>query len=121
MGFETKLQFIKQAQREYKERFGEDLYIDFEATKKIMSPLVYEDPETIDRFLKYCIEKHGADESLIKSGRRRIFRTRNPREAMAMAEFSYHVIRQKWCIKYSAKLINRDRTLIHYFSKQFAV
>ena len=113
---------IKEYQRDFEERFGKRLEIDWDAMKDVKIRSItfrhfkeneYIDPEQV---LMECITKYGASLDKIKDRKTRIHAAGNRRERKAVEEFSKAVIESRINVKEAATLINRDRTMIYHFA-----
>lgn len=122
MGFEKQLSFIKRAQREYKEMFGEKLVVDFQATKGGPEDKCYvkgvDAFEKIDDYLNDCVARHDADLKKIKNNKNIASLQRGCGEIAVLLEFSKRVIDEGWNVSYAASLIDKDRTSIYYFANK---
>jgi hypothetical protein len=113
---------IKEYQRDFEERFGKRLEIDWDSMKGVrVRSITYRyakeddfiDPEQV---LMECIHKYGASLDKIRDRKTRIHAAGSRRERKAVEEFSKAVIESRINIKEAATLINRDRTMIYHFA-----
>ena len=113
---------IKEYQRDFEERFGKRLEIDWDSMKGVrVRSITYRyakeddfiDPEQV---LMECIKKYGANLDKIRDRKTRIHAAGSRRERKAVEEFSKAVIESRINIKEAATLINRDRTMIYHFA-----
>jgi hypothetical protein len=113
---------IKEYQRDFEERFGKRLEIDWDSMKGVrVRSITYRyakeddfiDPEQV---LMECINKYGASLDKIRDRKTRIHAAGSRRERKAVEEFSKAVIESRINIKEAATLINRDRTMIYHFA-----
>ena len=113
---------IKEYQRDFAERFGKRLEIDWRSMKCFKKSSItyrhtkegdYIDPEQV---LMDCVTKYGASLDKIKDRKTRIHAAGNRRERKAVEEFSKAVIESRINVKEAATLINRDRTMIYHFA-----
>ena len=113
---------IKEYQRDFEERFGKRLEIDWDSMKGVrVRSITYRyakeddfiDPE---RVLMECIKKYGASLDKIRDRKTRIHAAGSRRERKAVEEFSKAVMESRINVKEAATLINRDRTMIYHFA-----
>jgi hypothetical protein len=113
---------IKEYQRDFEERFGKRLEIDWDTMKGARTRSItyryareedFIDPEQV---LMECVTKYGASLDKIKDRKTRIHAAGNRRERKAVEEFSKAVIESRINVKEAATLINRDRTMIYHFA-----
>lgn len=113
---------IKEYQRDFAERFGKRLEIDWHSMKCFRKSSItyryakegdYIDPEQV---LLECVNKYGASLEKIKDRKTRIHAAGFRRERLAVEEFSRAVIESRINVKEAAALINRDRTMIYHFA-----
>lgn len=117
---------IKGYQKNYFDRFGERLEIDWLGMKGIKiknktSLEEYEDKlaaqKQLGDILNELVEKNEGNLEIIKT-RRRLSRHLHPKEIRCIAEFSKIVTANRLNKTLAAQLINKDRTMINYYSNE---
>jgi hypothetical protein len=123
------LSVIKGYQKSYHDRFGERLEIDWLSMKgiklKYVTPLEdYKDDsisnDNLQGLLDEVLDKYGVDLSSIRAIRR-IGKKLYHKERRALVEFSKIVVANNLNQQAAADLINKDRTMIHYYSNETKV
>lgn len=107
---------IKNYQRDFEKRFGKKLEVDWYAMKNIKRLSFNEDIPTAQQLLDEALEKFGASLDVIKNGRR-LFMSSDANERKALEYYCKKVAYYQLDYKSSAKLINRDRSIIYYYEK----
>lgn len=106
-----KLAKIKQYQKDYENRFGETLEIDWHTMKGLPKNI-----PTVDELFKKVCAKHGASEEAILSREKRSHSEGMRRERAALAEFSREVLHLRLNTVEAANKIKRDRQVIYYYA-----
>lgn len=117
------LSVVKEYQRDFQEKFGKKLYIDWMGMNGVEVVSVNSEEETgmtfpsLEALLVYCTEKYGADINVLKSRDKRIhFGSKLSKEKAALVEFSKIVIKNRLNARKAAEIVNRDRTVIYHFA-----
>lgn len=105
---------VKEYQRDFEERFGKKLHIDWTEMKQLSMDFVKMPLEDV---LKYCVQKHGADEEKLKKREKRSNYRDNHAERNALREYSKIVISNSLNVAKAATLINRHHSMIYHFLK----
>jgi hypothetical protein len=108
------LAVIKGYQREFQETFGKRLEIDFVVMKNL--DFMQDEGQTLEQALTECIERHGADITVLKDTNVRLNRTTTRKERAAIVDFSRFVIGNNLCVKDASELIRRDRSNIYHYA-----
>lgn len=119
MGFEKELNFIKGLQRNYFEKFGKKLVIDFAAMKDTLPARCSRDlveEKDVEKFYDRCLKKYNADKEVIDS-KVKLFCPKYGRESKALTAFSKRVITSGWNVSYAARLVGRNHAVIYYYAK----
>ena len=118
----SQLLTIKEYQRDFEEKHGMKLHIDWVAMKGMPSSYnrsynnYYLDPKTI---LDECVKEFGADLEKIKNRKTRLHNNGNIKERMAVEAYSRRVIDGNVNLKSAAELINRDRTMLYHYAMKY--
>ena len=113
---------IKEYQRDFEDRFGKRLEIDWNGMKGLKRRMItfrhvdeqqYVDPQQL---LDECIAKYDASIDKIRDRSTRIHAAGSRKERMALEDYCKVVIESRVNVKEAAKLINRDRTVIYHFA-----
>jgi hypothetical protein len=122
------LSVIKGYQKDYQNRFGDRLEIDWLGMKKIklkqLVPLdVYKDDVVVNKeledILNEAVEKYKANLNIIKTTKR--IGKRFPKERRALVEFARIIKANRLNYESAANLINKDRTMIYHYSYETKV
>jgi hypothetical protein len=122
------LSVIKGYQKDYQNKFGDKLEIDWLGMKKIkltqLFPLdVYANNDAVNRkiddILNETVKKHDANLDVIKTAKR--IGKQFPKEKMALVEFARIVKANGLDCAVAANLINKDRTMIYHYSYETKV
>ena len=109
--------FIKKTQRYYKERYGEELIVDFAAMNK---EEIFPVDTTFDRMKKCldrCLEQYGADMNKILEVRRlRGYKVH--KEIDALDAFAEEVVSNKWNTILAGKLINKHYGFFTHYKRR---
>ena len=108
------LAVIKGYQREFQATFGKRLEIDFVVMKNL--DFMQDEGQTLEQALTECIERHGADITVLKDTNVRLNRTTTRKERAAIVDFSRFVIGNNLCVKDASELIRRDRSNIYHYA-----
>jgi len=118
----TQLFTVKEYQRDFEEKFGVKLHIDWVAMKGMSIRYhraynnYYLDPKDI---LNECVKEYGASLRKIRSRKTRLHCNGNAKERMAVEAYSRKVIDGNVNLKTAAELINRDRTMLYHYAMKY--
>jgi hypothetical protein len=118
----TQLFTVKEYQRDFEEKFGVKLHIDWVAMKGMSIRYhraynnYYLDPKDI---LNECVKEYGASLRKIRSRKTRLHCNGNAKERMAVEAYSRRVIDGNVNLKTAAELINRDRTMLYHYAMKY--
>jgi len=107
--------FIKNSQREFKEKFGEELIVDFSAMNKIDQIFEWSEEE-IDELLDKSVSRFGADKKSITHGDTRLHANIRGKEREAVIEFCAKVKEYNIDTTRAAKVLGKDRAIISYYN-----
>lgn len=113
---------VKEYQRDFEEKFGTKLHVDWVAMKGMSVRYhraynnYYLNPKDI---LDECIKEFGASLRKIRDRRTRLHCNGNTRERMAVEAYSRKVIDGNVNLKEAATLINRDRTMLYHYAMKY--
>ena len=121
----SQLQWIKSKQKEHKERFGDELIIDFNAMNGIINePKLTSRKRTfiynnalLDVYFNLCLKKYKLkreDVTKINNIRAKTKNDLENRIANFLKDFSVYAYTHKVSLYYAASLINRDRSSIYW-------
>jgi len=118
----TQLFTVKEYQRDFEEKFGVKLHIDWVAMKGMSIRYhraynnYYLDPKDI---LNECVKECGASLRKIRNRKTRLHCNGNAKERMAVEAYSRRVIDGNVNLKTAAELINRDRTMLYHYAMKY--
>lgn len=118
----TQLFTVKEYQRDFEEKFGIKLHIDWVAMKGMSIRYhraynnYYLDPKDI---LDECVKEYGASLRKIRNRKTRLHCNGNAKERMAVEAYSRKVIDGNVNLKTAAELINRDRTMLYHYAMKY--
>lgn len=117
----VELNWIKQRQKEFKDRFSKKLEVDF-VSMQGMEKTIYtlsrsKDLKQVEDILAVACIRWGADVDKIKNKSNRLHIASMEHEKLAMIDFCRQVVSGRLNIKHAASLVNRDRTVIYHFGK----
>lgn len=118
----TQLFAVKEYQRDFEEKFGVKLHIDWVAMKGMSIRYhraynnYYLDPKDI---LNECVKEYGASLRKIRNRKTRLHCNGNAKERMAVEAYSRKVIDGNVNLKTAAELINRDRTMLYHYAMKY--
>ena len=118
----TQLFAVKEYQRDFEEKFGVKLHIDWVAMKGMSIRYhraynnYYLDPKDI---LNECVKEYGASLRKIRNRKTRLQCNGNAKERMAVEAYSRKVIDGNVNLKTAAELINRDRTMLYHYAMKY--
>jgi hypothetical protein len=118
----TQLFTVKEYQRDFEEKFGVKLHIDWVAMKGMSIRYhraynnYYLDPKDI---LNECVKEYGASLRKIRNRKTRLHCNGNAKERMAVEAYSRKVIDGNVNLKTAAELINRDRTMLYHYAMKY--
>jgi hypothetical protein len=113
---------VKEYQRDFEEKFGIKLHIDWVAMKGMSIRYhraynnYYLDPKDI---LNECVKEYGASLRKIRNRKTRLHCNGNAKERMAVEAYSRKVIDGNVNLKTAAELINRDRTMLYHYAMKY--
>lgn len=112
----ARLMFIKRVQREYIEKFGDKLEIDWSLMNKEDSPTKqYNDKVALSKLEELCKE-NGTTISNIRNNR--IYFTMFPKESKVLIDWCHWIRKNNYREHMACKLINKDRKLIYYYANK---
>ena len=118
----TQLFAVKEYQRDFEEKFGVKLHIDWVAMKGMSIRYhraynnYYLDPKDI---LDECVKEYGASLRKIRNRKTRLHCNGNAKERMAVEAYSRKVIDGNVNLKTAAELSNRDRTMLYHYAMKY--
>lgn len=113
---------VKEYQRDFEEKFGIKLHIDWVAMKGMSMRYnraynnYYLNPKDI---LDECVKEFGASLRKIRDRRTRLHCNGNAKERMAVEAYSRRVIDGNVNLRTAAQLINRDRTMLYHYAMKY--
>jgi hypothetical protein len=110
------LMTIKGYQREFEEKYGKKLIIDWNSMKGVRRSKGNNTP-TAQELLDQALVKYSASLDVIKSGCR-LFMNSHENERLAIEDFCKNIAHHQINYGKAAKLINRDRSIIYYYEKR---
>ena len=118
----SQLLTIKEYQRDFEDKYGMKLHIDWVAMKGMPASYsrsytnYYLDPQVI---LDECVKEFGANIDRIKDRKVRLHNNGNVKERMAVEAYSRRAIDGNVNLKAAAQLINRDRTMLYHYAMKY--
>lgn len=113
---------IKEYQRDFEEKYGMKLQIDWVAMKGMSIRYhraynnYYLDPKDI---LDECVKEFGASLRKIRDRKTRLHFNGNSKERMAVEAYARKVLDGNVNVQAAATLINRDRTMLYHYAMKY--